>query len=58
MKNVPVVRWREELAKTREALSEKKNQHGTLALDRGINIKVKLQQLLQARGVESYNYEK
>lgn len=58
MKEVAVANWRRELEKEREARAENPTQHGTLALDRGINIKVKLQQLLQARGIESYNYEK
>lgn len=58
MKEVAVDNWRRELEKEREARAENPTRHGTLALDRGINIKVKLQQLLQARGVESYNYEK
>lgn len=58
MKAVAVINWRKELEKEREARAENPTQHGTLALDRGINIKVKLQQLLQARGIESYNYEK
>lgn len=58
MKDISVANWRRELEKEREARAENPTQHGTLALDRGINIKVKLQQLLQARGIESYNYEK
>lgn len=58
MKEVAVANWRRELEKEREARAENPTQHGTLALDRGINIKVKLQQLLQARGIEAYNYEK
>ncbi|MBQ0019896.1 MAG: hypothetical protein KBT39_05170 [Bacteroidales bacterium] len=58
MKEVAVANWRRELEKEQETRAENPTQHGTLALDRGINIKVKLQQLLQARGVESYNYEK
>lgn len=58
MKEVAVANWRRELEKEREARAENPTQHGTLALDRGINIKVKLQQLLQARDIESYNYEK
>lgn len=57
MKEVPVVNWRSELEKDRERRAENPTRHGTLALDRGINIKVKLQQLLQARNIESYNFE-
>ena len=57
MKEVSVVNWRSELEKDRERRAENPTRHGTLALDRGINIKVKLQQLLQARDIESYNFE-
>lgn len=57
MKEVAVVNWRRELSKEREARAKVSTQHGTLALDRGINIKVKLQRLLQERNIESYNYE-
>ena len=57
MKKIPVLKWRSELEKQRDAYSSSPVQHGTLALDRGINIKVKLQELLQKKGVESYNYE-
>lgn len=55
MKKHAVINWRRELAKEREACSS--SQHGTLVLDRGVNIMVKLQQLLLARGVKSYNFE-
>lgn len=57
MKAVPVKFWRRELEKEREARAKTPTQHGTLVLDRGINIKVKLQHLLQARGIKSYSYE-
>lgn len=55
MKKHAVMNWRRELENEREACSA--SQHGTLVLDRGVNIMVKLQQLLKARGIESYNYE-
>lgn len=58
MKVTAVANWRKELEKELEARADTSTQHGTLALDRGINIKVKLQQLLQAKGIESYNYER
>lgn len=58
MKDVSVYYWRKELEKDRQRRENNSAQHGTLALDRGINIKVKLQKLLQARGVESGSYEK
>lgn len=58
MKEVPVDKWREKLKKDRETRTDKSIQHGTLALDRGINIKVKLQKLLQGKAIESYFYEK
>lgn len=58
MKKIPVTKWRRELETQREAYIEKPVQHGTLILDRGINIMVKLQQLLMKKGVELYNYEK
>ena len=58
MKNIPVVNWRTELQKQREANYASPVQHGTFALDRGINIMVKIQKLLQERDVNSYNYEK
>lgn len=54
-KKVSVHLWRIELDTQRE---NSKGQHGTFSLERGINIKVKLQQLLQAKGVESINFEK
>lgn len=57
MKKIAVVNWRKELEKEQETRAENPTQHGTLALDRGVNIKVKLQRHLQARGIESYNYE-
>lgn len=58
MKTTPVMKWRRELEAQREAYIEKPVQHGTFILDRGINIMVKLQQLLMTKGVDSYNYEK
>lgn len=58
MKEIAVVNWRKRLDEANELQTKKGKQHGTLALDRGINIKVKLQQLLQARGIESINFEK
>lgn len=56
MKAIPVVKWRKELDEQRD--TKRNVQHGTLALDRGVNIMVKLQQLLRTKGIESYNYEK
>lgn len=56
MKDVPVAKWRRELAKQVEKQSN--NMHGTLSLDRGVNILVNLQCLLKQRNVESFNYEK
>lgn len=56
MKDVSVAKWRIEFAKQVEEQS--KNRHGTLSLDRGINILVYLQHLLKQRNVESFNYEK
>lgn len=58
MKAIPVTKWRKEFEKQREVYIENPVQHGTLVLNRGINIMVKLQQLLKEKGVESYNYEK
>lgn len=58
MKAIPVTKWRKEFEKQREVYIENPVQHGTLVLNRGINIMVKLQQLLNEKGVESYNYEK
>lgn len=56
MKDVSVAKWRTKLEKQ---LEEQQNKmHGTLSLDRGINILVNLQHLLKQREVESYNYER
>lgn len=57
MKAVTVHKWRNELEKERERHAEAPTQHGTPALDRGLNIKVRLQILLQERHVQSINYE-
>lgn len=54
-KSKPVYLWRTELDILR---TNSNGQHGTFSLERGVNIKVKLQQLLQARGVECRNLEK
>lgn len=56
MKKIAVYYWRKELKRYYE--ESPTSQHGTLALERGINIMVRLQQSLIARGVESLNYEK
>ena len=57
MKTFGVAFWRQELAKKRREDYEKPTQHGTFVLERGVNLKIHLQQLLQARGIESVNFE-
>lgn len=56
MKAVSVAKWRDELEKQLEELPNK--MHGTLSLDRGVNIMVNLQMQLKQYGVKSDNYEK
>lgn len=58
MKATPVAKWRKTLEKQREAADAKTKRHGTLALDRGVNILTKLQELLQNRHVRLENSEK
>lgn len=55
MKRFPVNCWRRELENEKE---KHPGMHGTLVLDRGVNIMVKLQELLKERGVEAHYYEK
>ena len=58
MKATPVEKWRKTLAKQRESADAKTKKHGTLALDRGVNIMTKLQELLQIRNIRLENAEK
>lgn len=58
MKKVSVDNWRRALDRQREGFAESPVLHGTFVLDRGINIKVRIQKLLQERGVDSFYYEK
>lgn len=58
MKATPVAKWRKTLEKQREAADAKTKKHGTLALDRGVNILTKLQELLQNRSIRLENSEK
>ena len=58
MKATPVEKWRKTLVKQRESADAKTKKHGTLALDRGVNIMTKLQELLQIRNIRLENAEK
>lgn len=58
MKATPVEKWRKTLVKQRESADAKTKKHGTLALDRGVNIMTKLQELLQKRNIRLENAEK
>lgn len=58
MKGTPVYNWRKTLAMQRESADAKTKKHGTLALDRGVNIMTKLQELLQKRNIRLENAEK
>ena len=58
MKNTPVAKWRKTLVKQRETADAKTKKHGTLALDRGVNIMTKLQDMLQIRNIRLENSEK
>ena len=58
MKAIPVLKWRETLGKQREYADAKTKKHGTLALDRGVNIMTKLRELLQIRNIRLENSEK
>ena len=58
MKAIPIYNWRKTLIQQREAADEKTMKHGTLALDRGVNIMTKLQELLQNRNIRLENSEK
>ena len=55
MKDFSVDEWRKKLKSKME--NEQHAMHGTLVLDRGVNIMVKLQELLQMHGVDSFYYE-
>lgn len=55
MKNVSVANWRLQLEE--QLKKQQSKMHGTLSLDRGINILTNLQRLLQQREIESPNYE-
>lgn len=57
-KRFPVDKWRREFENERLSRSINPTQHGTLILDRGVNIMVKLQLLLKGRGIESRYFEK
>ena len=58
MKATPVYNWRKTLIKQRESADAKTKKHGTLALDRGVNIMTKLQDMLQNRNIRLENSEK
>ena len=58
MKATPVLKWRKTLEKQRESADAKTKKHGTLALDRGVNIMFKLRELLQIRNIRLENSEK
>lgn len=58
MKDTPVHHWRKTLAQQRQSADAKTQKHGTLALDRGVNILTKLQELLQIRNIGLENSEK
>ena len=58
MKAIPVLKWRKTLGKQREYADAKTKKHGTLALDRGVNIMTKLRELLQIRNIRLENSEK
>ena len=58
MKATPVYNWRKTLVKQRESADAKTKKHGTLALDRGVNIMTKLQDMLQIRNIRLENSEK
>ena len=58
MKAIPVLKWRKTLEKQRESADAKTKKHGTLALDRGVNIMTKLQDMLQIRNIRLENSEK
>ena len=58
MKATPVYNWRKTLVKQRDSADAKTKKHGTLALDRGVNIMTKLQDMLQNRNIRLENSEK
>lgn len=58
MKATSVEKWRKVLTRQRETADKRTKLHGTFALDRGINILTKLQELLQTHNIRIENSEK
>ena len=58
MKAIPVLKWRKTLEKQRATADKRTKLHGTFALDRGVNIMTKLQDMLQIRNIRLENSEK
>ena len=58
MKAIPVLKWRKTLEKQRATADKRTKLHGTFALDRGVNIMTKVQELLQTHNIRIENSEK